>query len=170
MTTPEPRLSSLEETIFTALRSAWPRPEKGVANREVALDVARARAVAKALSDTHGGGEEKCRECGKPGTVVESSVLYRCADPNCPGSYWRAAPRAPEAPRCAASNRPKPRLLEDVAFDKLVADLTHHAGYFEDRWFLTGVAEDCLHAAHELRNMRAYITVLERVKAGTEGT
>ena len=40
---------TLEATVLHALRGAWPRPPKGVVNREVALDAARAKAVTDAL-------------------------------------------------------------------------------------------------------------------------
>lgn len=55
--------------------------------------------------------------------------------------------------------------LEDVAFDKLVADLIEHSNYFESRK-LTGVAADCLMAAHELRNLRSKLRYLSSSEGG----
>lgn len=68
--------------------------------------------------------------------------------------------------RSRVQSRPPISLgLEDVAFDKLVADLIEHSNYFESRK-LTGVAADCLMAAHELRSLRSKLRYLSSSDSG----
>lgn len=51
------------------------------------------------------------------------------------------------------------RMLNKIAFDKLINDLIEHSTYFEYKWQLDGVSRDCWQAANELQNMRAKLEI-----------